>query len=66
MQVKIKNTLDAIGKMLRDGIPAPIVDDIVGKEVTLEPASGFVYSHSLNNQNGTWNIAPECYEIVKL
>ena len=65
MRVLIKNSDDSVNKMIRDGVPLPVINDIAGTEVTLDPIDGFVHSHSFNDKTGRWNIAPECYEIVE-
>jgi hypothetical protein len=63
MKYRIKNTVDTARRLYRDSVPAPVIDQILGREFEHTGTPIKVHATFLG-QDTSWEIAPDCIEQI--
>lgn len=65
MKIQIKNSPDAVRRLIKDCVPISVVEKIIGRQFDV-PQSGEAFSipFDFDGVKTQWSISPECVEIV--
>jgi hypothetical protein len=64
MKIRVKPTIDTARKLLRDNIPTEVIDQILGRTITVEADQPYTIHAMFAGSVTAWEVAPDCVEIL--